>query len=230
MKLILWDFDGTLGTRAGGWTGALLQAIQREAPEVKLEPEQVRPFLQAGFPWHTPEWPHPETGTPLAWWKALDPLFARACQGLGFDPRQAGAIARRVRETYPDPACFRLYEDSLPALERLAGLGWTQVLLTNHVPELPHILDSLRIREHFAGVFNSAQTGWEKPHPQAFRLALEACGRPQTAVMVGDSLAADVRGAEQAGLRGILVRKHHPEAQLYAPNLEKLIELILSLY
>jgi phosphoglycolate phosphatase-like HAD superfamily hydrolase len=31
VKLLLWDFDGTLGYREGGWSSALHQAILRNA-------------------------------------------------------------------------------------------------------------------------------------------------------------------------------------------------------
>jgi HAD superfamily hydrolase (TIGR01458 family) len=46
-----------------------------------------------------------------------------------------------------------------------------------------------------------------KPSPDFFRLALDATGvPPERAVMVGDDLAADVAGARQVGIRGVLVR------------------------
>lgn len=55
MRVLLWDFDGTLGERVGGWSGVLLAAVERIAPGLGLTPEQVRPHLQRGFPWHTPD-------------------------------------------------------------------------------------------------------------------------------------------------------------------------------
>jgi HAD superfamily hydrolase (TIGR01458 family) len=46
-----------------------------------------------------------------------------------------------------------------------------------------------------------------KPSPDFFRLALDATGvAPERAVMVGDDLAADVAGAQQVGIRAVLVR------------------------
>jgi HAD superfamily hydrolase (TIGR01458 family) len=46
-----------------------------------------------------------------------------------------------------------------------------------------------------------------KPSPDFFRLALDATGvPPEGAVMVGDDLAADVAGAQQVGIRAVLVR------------------------
>jgi HAD superfamily hydrolase (TIGR01458 family) len=57
-----------------------------------------------------------------------------------------------------------------------------------------------------------------KPSPDFFRLALDAARvPPERAVMVGDDLAADIAGAQQVGIRAILVRTGkgadpHPQA------------------
>jgi hypothetical protein len=56
---LIWDFDGTLAYRLGGRPAALLEIIQREALPCKVTADQLRPHLQIGFPWHTPERPHP---------------------------------------------------------------------------------------------------------------------------------------------------------------------------
>ncbi len=223
MNLLLWDFDGTLGYREGGWSGALLEAIRLFASETVITPEQVRPFLQSGFPWQTPDQSHVEINTPETWWDRLDPVFERACRELDLVPPLACRIARQVRQTYPNPARFRLYEDSLPALAQLSSLGWIHALLTNHVPELPGLLRDMGLAECFARVFNSAETGYEKPHPMAFRMALEAFPQVQAAWMVGDSLVADVRGAQTAGLPAVLVRKPHPEAASFCQDLVQLV-------
>ena len=229
MKLLLWDFDSTLGWREGGWTGALLETIQACAPGIHLTPEQVRPYLKSGFPWQIPETPHLDTGTPDAWWDRLDPLFEQACGGLGFSPPDSHCIARQVRRVYPDLSRFRLFDDSLPALAQLSARGWTHALLSNHVPELPAILRHLGLAGCLAGVFNSAETGYEKPHPQAFHLALAVFPHAHTAWMIGDNPTADIEGAALAGLPGILVRKPHPGVPYFCQDLSQLVVLLDSL-
>lgn len=53
-------------------------------------------------------------------------------------------------------------------------------------------------------VIDSARVGVAKPDPAVFRLALDHLGLPASAVVhVGDSVAADVRGATAAGLTGL---------------------------
>ena len=64
---------------------------------------------------------------------------------------------------------------------------------------------------HLAAIFNSAQTGYEKPHPQAFRNVLAWLPEPEAVWMIGDNYTADVLGAQAVGLPGILVRETHPE-------------------
>lgn len=56
----------------------------------------------------------------------------------------------------------------------------------------------------FAVRTSAADVGVLKPHPAIFQHALEGLGvRPDEAVFVGDNLAADVAGAQQAGMRAI---------------------------
>jgi len=54
-RVIFWDFDGTLATRAGMWSGALVDALAAYDPACGVTRAQLAPFLRAGFPWHTPE-------------------------------------------------------------------------------------------------------------------------------------------------------------------------------
>jgi putative hydrolase of the HAD superfamily len=56
-----------------------------------------------------------------------------------------------------------------------------------------------------AAVIDSTVVGIEKPDPRIFALALDALGVPadqvSSVVHVGDSIFADVRGAQAAGIR-----------------------------
>ncbi len=55
---------------------------------------------------------------------------------------------------------------------------------------------------------SSAEHGFMKPHRSIFETALRAGrGAAADAVMVGDSLKADIEGALAAGMRGVLLRR-----------------------
>jgi len=199
-----------------------MEVLAAEAPELSVPPEQVRAQLDRGFPWHTPDVPHDHLRDADQWWGDLHPVFASSFVRMGVPSPRADALARRVRPTYLRADRFSLFDDALPALERLSAGGWVHAILSNHVPEFEAILRCLSIRDRFTHVFNSAVTGYEKPHPRAYSLAIETIGGDGLRWMIGDNFRADVLGAEAAGLQAILVRKANPQATHFFPDLTEL--------
>jgi putative hydrolase of the HAD superfamily len=57
------------------------------------------------------------------------------------------------------------------------------------------------------GAAYSSELPWTKPHPEAFRAALDAVGVPDPAraVFVGDRPYDDIHGAKEVGMRAVLV-------------------------
>ena len=57
------------------------------------------------------------------------------------------------------------------------------------------------------GAVYTSDIEWTKPHPEAFRAALDAVGvsEPANAVFVGDRPFDDIHGAKSVGMRAILV-------------------------
>jgi putative hydrolase of the HAD superfamily len=135
-------------------------------------------------------------------------------------------LARQVRQVYPHPASWRLFEDTIPTLARLSAQGWTHMLLSNHVPELRAIIRHLQLGAYMSQLFNSAETGYEKPHPQAFRRVLDALDGPAAVWMVGDSMKADVTGATVVGIPDILVRTRHPDATYCCAELSQIFAIV----
>jgi putative hydrolase of the HAD superfamily len=225
-RALIWDFDGTLAERPGRWSGAVLAALREVTGDTAVTDAMVRDVLRHGYPWHRPDVPHPELADPDVWWQSLAAVLGRAVQRLGVEPQAAAEVGRRVRRHYADPASFVLYDDVHPVLTRLSELGWEHVVLSNHVPELPQILASLGIAWHFRAVVNSAVTGYEKPHPQAFRLALELAGSPRSAWMIGDNPVADIGGAAAAGLPAIQVRTRPADGSAPITDLADVIEIV----
>ena len=175
-------------------------------PGHRVTRDHLRPYLRDGFPWHRPEQPHPELCDPEKWWAEIEPLLARALEAAGIAAGRSAELAKAARRAFIDPATYRLFDDTRPVLQQLARHGWRHVNLTKHVPELEEIVNGLGIRSLFDAVLTSALLGYDKPHPEAFRLALEAAGWPDEVWMVGDNPEADVAGAERFGIPAILVR------------------------
>src|SRR5262249_29215465 len=113
-------------------------------------------------------------------------------------------------------------------LRVLAVAGWRHVILSNHVPELSAIVRALAIGSYFEAIFNSAETGLEKPHPRAFRNALGFLDDAEAAWMIGDNIEADVKGATAVGLKAALVRRPHPDAEIYFETLHELATFLLT--
>jgi putative hydrolase of the HAD superfamily len=224
---LIWDYDDTLGYRHGGkWTASLLTVLQSEMPDFPVEADAIRPHMQSGFPWQAPEVAHTQITSADAWWDSLHPLFAKAFKSIGLPAHDAMRLARQVRDVYTDPSAWRLFDDTRPTLRGLAESGWTHCLLSNHVPELPLILSHLGVLDEFAAVVNSADTGYEKPHPQAFREVLRTLRDSRSVWMIGDSYEADILGAEAVGIRGILARTDDSRARICCRDLPAVADVL----
>lgn len=226
MKYLIWDFDGTLGYRSGGWSNACLDVLQNEESCSGAGIEDVRPHLQEGFPWHTPEQSHTDITTADDWWNQLYPVFVAAFEANGVPSERARELTRDVRTTYLQND-WQVFDDTLPALSRLASAGWTHLVLSNHVPELESILRELGVTEYVEEIYVSAEIGYEKPHPEAFQPVISTIEHDDTAWMIGDSYRADVKGASAVSLPAILVRDSHPDAEYCCKTLST-IDAILS--
>jgi FMN phosphatase YigB (HAD superfamily) len=149
--------------------------------------------------------------------------------------RGAG-VPRAARDIADEWACnhhFEIYDDVEPALRDLVARGLTIGIISNS----HRCLDAFR--EHFAlgGLIHAAVSSFEhgylKPHPSIFGAALSRAGADAaSSVMVGDSVAADVRGALQAGLRAVLLRRsgeHPPDLPPGVPVIRALTDLVRHL-
>jgi putative hydrolase of the HAD superfamily len=217
---VIWDFDGTLAYRSGLWSDCLVEILDEEVPGHGHGRETFRPSMQRGFRWHEWESEHPRIENPDDWWKPITAIAAAAYREAGYPPPDADRLAARLREIYLRRTKWAAFDDALPALELLRAGGWRNAVLSNHVPELPEIVAHLGFEPVLDAVFNSAVTGFEKPHPRAYLGALEALGEPRPVWMVGDQPRADVEGAEAVGIPAILVRTDAPSPRRAATALE----------
>lgn len=107
-------------------------------------------------------------------------------------------------------------EDTHTTLQELLAQGYRLGLVSNasNAWDLNNLIDYYDLRKYFSSILISAAEGIRKPNPLIFEKAAQEIGLPlNEAVMVGDTLEADILGAHNAGIRGIWIsrRKQRPE-------------------
>jgi len=225
-KVMLWDFDRTLAYREDGWSATM--AHLAAAQGYPLDPDSVRPHLAGAFPWDRPGEDHRHFCEADVWWIRMSARIARVYRCCGLPDDLANMLASRFRAAYLNLERWHVYADTVPALDTLARAGWVHVVCSNHVPELPQLVEALGFAGYLERVVSSAMVGWEKPHPAIYRAALDGLAAPQDAWMAGDNYQADVAGPQRLGIRGILVRREHPDAQRQHPDLAALAESLVA--
>ncbi len=110
------------------------------------------------------------------------------------------------------PAGERPYPDVLQVLPELRAHGVALGLITNASHPMyirDHELRQTGLLDLFPTCrLSAADVGVIKPHPAIFARGLELLGvEPGQAVFVGDSLAADVAGAQRAGIPAVWIAR-----------------------
>ena len=106
---------------------------------------------------------------------------------------------------YPD---WEVYPDVRPALETVIKKGLKIGLISNATMEANQSLQASGLLPYFDTVTLSYQIGARKPDKKIFEVALrEALCEPAQAMMIGDSLEADIVGAKNAGMQAILLER-----------------------
>lgn len=118
-------------------------------------------------------------------------------------------ITERLSVEYIErsPYKTRLFPHTLETLAYLAG-KYTLHIITNGFEEVQHIkLERSGLRPYFKHVTTSEIAGHKKPDPRIFQYAMGKGGAHNfNSLMIGDDHRADVLGAQNAGMKGILFR------------------------
>lgn len=125
-------------------------------------------------------------------------------------------------------AAWRAYDDAVPALRRARAVGLRVGVLTNGDAEQQRAkVDRVGLAGHLDVLVASSDLPAGKPDPAAFRHAADLLGAaPEDTLMVGDSLADDVRGALAAGLQAVLLDRHNRHPSVALRRITSLDELL----
>ena len=101
---------------------------------------------------------------------------------------------------------FKLYDDSIEALEMLRERGLKLAALSNWDYSLHRVARMLGLEPLLDVVVASLEEGVEKPDPGIFEIALERLeAKPKECLHVGDNPLDDVQGAMRAGMKAVLL-------------------------
>ena len=203
---IWWDFDGTLVSRPRMWSGIGYRLITTHRPDINVSLEAVGEALRVGFPWHDHERDHLDLCDSELWWAAVCDRYVTLFADLGWPDADRKALLPVIREHILDCRAYTVFDDVVPVLNRLRSDGWRHLVVSNHIPELPALVDGLGLGGSFEAVVTSALAGYEKPHGQLFAAARAQTTGDGPIWMVGDNPHADCFGATRYGVRAVLVR------------------------
>ena len=134
--------------------------------------------------------------------------------GLPQPPQNVVNSALKARYSVSQ-ACWKLEENVYPVLENLREDGYRLGVISNASDEddVQTLVDNAGLRPYFDVIVSSAGQGIRKPNPRIFLNGLAQLRvEPGRAVMVGDTLGADILGAHNAGLYGVWITRRANKA------------------
>ncbi|MDE0012192.1 MAG: HAD-IA family hydrolase [Candidatus Poribacteria bacterium] len=121
-----------------------------------------------------------------------------------------------------------LYSDVVPTLQHLRDAGFKLAVVSNWESPLDPLTERLGIADYFDAVVAShdVRVRSEKPDPHIFNYALAAVGTStEEVVHVGDTYEADIVGAQNVGIRPILLDRDNTQAGRWGETIQSLAEL-----
>ncbi|MDH5505700.1 MAG: HAD family hydrolase [Anaerolineae bacterium] len=209
-KAILFDLGNTLLYFDGVWPQVFSQADQGlltylQSTGMALEGEsflgEFRGRLNAYYQQRESEFIEHTTAY------VLRTLLAE----LGYSDIPEETISQAMNSMYAiSQAHWKLEPDAIECLQTLRSRGCRIGIISNagNDADVQTLVDKTQIRPYFDFVLSSAACGIRKPNPRIFHLALEKWGiTPGEAVMVGDTLGADILGARNAGIFSVWITR-----------------------
>jgi putative hydrolase of the HAD superfamily len=140
--------------------------------------------------------------------------FAQTLVKFGIKNDQlSNALGERYIQVSPYQT--NLFPGTKETLIELKNNDYQLHIITNGFKEVQFIkLENSGILDYFNDVLCSEEVGVNKPNPLVFQKALERTNAKNTeSIMIGDDFNADVLGAEQCGIRGVLFDPHDHHAE-----------------
>jgi putative hydrolase of the HAD superfamily len=228
LEAVVFDWGGTLSLFVEAELVDAWRLVARHlAPDREDEVTEVLVAVEEEF-WATTA-THQRSAT-------LSQLLAAAGERLGLDAAEALLEEAATRHLDAWTPHVRHDPDAVPTLQALRERGLRVGLLSNtHWPRTfhEHFLERDGLIDLIDARLYTSEMPFQKPHPSAFRAALDAVevDDPSRAVFVGDRPFDDISGARAAGLRPVLRRNRSVPAYGVEPDavidgLPELVEIV----
>lgn len=109
-------------------------------------------------------------------------------------------------------AHWHVEQDAAPMLEALIARGCRLGIISNASDDedVQTLVDNANLRGYFDFILSSAAVGVRKPNPKIFLQGLAYWdAQPEQAVMVGDTVSADVVGAKRSGIASVWITRRN---------------------
>jgi len=224
LKAVLFDLDNTLidwGEFFGQWEAVETPHVERvyrylcavENPSGDADMYKESYFLHTRVAWEmaaeTQEAPH------------IGRVLVEAAEEIGIPANKIDMRACMEAYGWGGINGVRVFPDAKEALALLHKRGIRRGIITNGYAPMwmrDRELNHFGLLEYFPECrFSSADEGKLKPHPHMFQKALACLGvQPQEVIFIGDSLSADIAGAQGVGMRAVHRARTSSEAY-YGP-------------
>jgi putative hydrolase of the HAD superfamily len=209
---VSFDYGHVLGGLDVGEIAGRLVEARLLAPDADRAPvvERMRTAMAEAYKSHDESIARGE-GHERAWFALMKVVVARATV-------DANALDAFVAQLWRDQPARNLWRD-VPAdaralLDDLASACVKMVVTSNSEGRAKELLDELGIGARFVDVIDSGVLGVSKPDRRIFERAANVVGVPLSSLVhVGDSEAADVVGAKDAGAWAIRFDAFVPGAE-----------------
>jgi HAD superfamily hydrolase (TIGR01549 family) len=213
LRAVLFDVDFTLA-QPGPLLGPEGYRTAGERHGIELDPARYVEARAAAVLdlEHHPELDHDEE----VWIRFTEDIV----RGMGGEGDRIRAVAVEITRGWERSENFELYDDAVPTLDALRGVGLAIGLVSNTGRDLDAFIRHFRL--DVDAWISSGVHGKMKPSPTIFRAALEMLDvQPEEAAMVGDSPIDDVEGARALGMQAFLVDRagRFPERDDSLPSL-----------